>query len=316
MSSRIFNFPENKYKDEKKSGWYRYRNESNNEATLRVQDSNMNLTGAIRLNTSTRPATFQGYNGDEWVIFSPIEGEKGEKGDSFNNIIEIENLPGGKGNIFKKQTINLENYNDVIQFRTLSSGFTYINGEKLDTTFIKTNENTIDITSLPQPYEWNIGKNKISDMKSDPSGLQFKAYGDVSIWRVKSNTSVHKGQAVSISGNEEGHLVISPLKYEDDIINPFRKNVSFLGIALRDSESGDICPVCTKGITTAKISKAIPEHFITDNFVEFTGQPALVGKDGYLFLSKVKPSVPYIQAGKFLEEGECKTEWVLVNIGV
>ena len=35
-----------------------------------------------------------------------------------------------------------------------------------------------------------------------------------------------------------------------------------------------------------------------------------------LFLSKVKPSVPYIQAGKFLEEGECKTEWSLVNIGV
>ena len=87
MSSRIFNFPENKYKDEKRSGWYRYRNESNNEATLRVQDSNMKIKGAIRLNTSTRPPTFQGYNGKEWVIFSPIEGEKGEKGDSFNNII-------------------------------------------------------------------------------------------------------------------------------------------------------------------------------------------------------------------------------------
>jgi len=328
MSSRIFKFPENKYKDEKKSGWYIYHNESNNEATLRVLDSTMHIEGALRLNNSLYPPLFQGYNGTEWVSFSPQKGDKGDKGDSFNNIITLKNSYGGKGQFFKKQSIDLKCLNanmtndmsnsmsddmsDIIELRSLSGGTTMRNGEKADTIDIYTDENTVNITSLPQPFEWNVSNKTLDKLKSGSSDMQFKAHGDVSVWMVQD--IVRKGQAVSIVGNKNNVLTIGPLTYTEDIINPFRKNLSFLGIALRDALPNEPCPVCTRGLTTSRLSKDVSDHFIADDEIEFIGQPALVGKDGYLFISKIKPSIAYIQAGTFAEIGNDGSEWRLVQI--
>jgi len=48
---------------------------------------------------------------------------------------------------------------------------------------------------------------------------------------------------------------------------------------------------CTRGLTTSRLSK-----------------------DGYLFISKIKPSIAYIQAGTFVEIGNDGSEWRLVQI--
>ena len=310
MSSQVFVFPDNKYKDENRSGWYIYRNSDRNEATLRVQDSNMKIKGAVRLNTSLSPPTFQGYNGTEWVNFNAQKGDPGEQGNGFNSVIELENLHGGEGEIFRRQLIDTRNDVDKIQLRTLSAGITSINGAPLETMYIKTEDHTINLTALPQPFEWNIANQPIPNMKSNPiTDRQFKCYGDVSIWR--SDCHISQGQVVVISGNKDGYITVSPLVYS--AINKFRKAQTPLGIALRSVIPDQPLPVCTKGITTAKVSSKVPNNIIADNSIEFAGQPALVGEDGFIFASKVKPSVDYIQVGVFVEEGG-NTDWQLVNI--
>ena len=84
-------------------------------------------------------------------------------------------------------------------------------------------------------------------------------------------------------------------------INQFKENTSYCGIALENGEENQCIKICTRGITTAKYSFNVSDHFIANKEIKITGLPALISSDGFHFNSLVKPSVFYIQSGVFLE---------------
>jgi len=287
--------------DPQKSGWYKYRGEDN--STLRVTDSNMELPGTIRLNNNSGNPTFQGYDGSKWCEFNAMKGEKGDKGDNFDKNVILHNLPGGEGTLFhsEKSEINSDG-KSVIPIKSITGGETLLNGELIANMKINNTENNIVLEPVSLPHMWDFVENKINCLKSVPSDNDIlKAYGDVSRWEVKSGCHVESGQAVRTI-NQDGKLVVEPFTYRG-IPNPFRENMSFLGIALQNVSGGNKCLVCTRGITSVKISTNVGDHFMSDSRIEFVGQPGLIGEDGFIFNSKVKPSVDYFKAGNFQETG-------------
>ena len=77
-----------------------------------------------------------------------------------------------------------------------------------------------------------------------------------------------------------------------------------LGIALETANSGEVCTVCTHGITTVLCSSNITIDFTASNSVNSVGIDGIVSKDGGIFCNTTpSPLVSYIRAGYFLEEG-------------
>ena len=72
------------------AGWYQVSPTTSNLA-LRVSNSTIGMTGEIKLNTSTNPYKFQGYNGSGWVDFNAIQGEQGVPGRDFTNVVNFNN---------------------------------------------------------------------------------------------------------------------------------------------------------------------------------------------------------------------------------
>tara|TARA_B100000902_G_C27070091_1_gene793561 strand:+ start:66 stop:716 length:651 start_codon:yes stop_codon:yes gene_type:complete len=175
--NKPFIIPKSKEYDEKKTGFYSLKNSNFNN--LRVQHSNIELDGIIRLNRDTNGENvFEGFNGTKWVQFNALKGDTGDNGSDFNSKLELINClnsnteddnsnTDGKGLIFKTTSIDT-NQTTQIKVRSLSTKPNdYNKGQmKINTMRITTNDDEICLESLPQPYNWDISSLSIAEMKS------------------------------------------------------------------------------------------------------------------------------------------------------
>ena len=302
--------------DTQQAGWYQIQPSSSNVA-LRVSNSNIGLSGEIRLNNKVSPPRFQGNNGSGWVTFNSTIGPTGPPGKDFTNAVNFNNLtsntsPGSSvtlGSIFATTYANVAATISNVNIRSIK-GSTYTINSNLSVNSISLNQNSnnIIIQSSPVPYTWDFTENKntVSYLKSSGGGNNNDSgysWGETSKWIVQSGQTVYKGQAVTLAKETiTSNIVITPLTYTTlyDItkISPF----NMLGIATHTASSGNVCVVCTKGITTVKCTSNITANFNRSDSVSNVGIPGIVGKDGFIFNNQnTTPDVIYIKAGYFLE---------------
>lgn len=303
--------------DTNKAGWYQIQPSSSNIA-LRVAYSNIGLNGEIRLNTTSIPPVFQGNNGSGWVNFNALTGQTGPRGTDFTNAVNFNNLganttPGSNvtlGSIFATTYANVAADISNINIRSLQGSTYTINSNlSINSISLTQNSNVITINSNPLPYKWDFtgnNNNTVNYLKDSSSTITpSNSWGETSRWIVQSGKSVSKGQAVTITkDNITSNLVIAPITYSIlsniSITSPF----NMLGIATNNASSGNVCVVCTKGITTVKCTDQITNDFTRSDSVSSIGIPGLIGKDGYIFNNQISyPNVIYIKAGYFLESG-------------
>lgn len=289
----------NKEIKQKITGFYNYKNEP--DKFLRVQNIETNLDGVIRFNNKK----FEGYDGEKWVLFNSLKGDKGDTGDNYSDKFIFKNTSNSleDGLIIKNETfIKNENENDLIETRVLKSGYYTYNNIDIKSIDIKTLENEIILKTNPlPPMIQNYSHLKINDMKSNENDLEFKAYGDVHIYKVKGN--IKKGQFVTMD-YESGFLCVKPFYYKeycDSFINP----IHIVGIALEDSLEKEKIKVCCKGITTVRCNldpSKINNNYINNNKIEHIGTNVLIDMEGNAFGSLIKPNLYYC-GGYFLETG-------------
>ena len=305
------------YLDTKKAGWYQIQPSSSNVA-LRVSNTNIGLSGEIRLNNTVTPPRFQGNNGSGWVTFNSTIGPVGPPGRDFTNAVNFNNLtsnttPGESvslGNIFATTYANISENISNVNIRSLQ-GSTYTVNSKLiiDNISLTQNSNVITINSSPVPYNWDFtgSQNTVNYLKSSGGGNgsgSGLSWGETSKWIVQTGKTVYKGQAVTLTQdtNTNSNIVIAPITYDTlrytTPISPF----NMLGIATHTASSGSVCVVCTKGITTVKCTSNSTIDFTRSDNVSSIGIPGIVGKDGFIFNNlNSSPDVIYIKAGYFLE---------------
>ena len=299
--------------DTQQAGWYQIQPSSSNIA-LRVSNSNIGLSGEIRLNNTLIPPVFQGNNGSGWVSFNSTIGPTGPPGRDFTNIVNFNNLtsnttPGESvslGNIFATSSANIAANISNINIRSLQgSTYTVNSNLTVDSIYLTQNSNVITINTTPMPYNWEFTdyKNTVNYLKSTISGDGI-SWGEISKWIVKSGQTVYKGQAVKLTQDTNStNIVIAPITYTTLAgLNIFTTPFNMLGIATETASGGSSCNVCTKGITTVKCTDQSTNNFIRSDYVSNVGIPGLVGKDGFIFNNtQSQISVNYINAGYFLE---------------
>ena len=303
--------------DTQQAGWYQIQPSSSNIA-LRVSNTNIGLSGEIRLNTTSTPHVFQGNNGSGWVNFNSTVGPIGPPGRDFTNAVLFNNLtsntsPGTSvslGNIFATTYVNVANNLSNVNIRSLQgSTYTVNSNLTVNSVSLTQNSNVITIQSSPLPYTWDFtgSKNTVSYLKNAGPGAGH-SWGETSKWIVQSGQTVYKGQAVRLTKDiNSTHIVIAPLTYTTLTgLNIFTTPFTMLGIATETVSGGSFCNVCTKGITTIKCSglNQVTNDFTRSNYVENVGIPGIVGKDGFIF-NNTQSQIPviYINAGYFLEAG-------------
>lgn len=322
--NKTYTIPKIKLEDEHKTGFYSYKNDEFQH--FRLQDSHLQLDGIIRLKPPENKddeAVFEGFNGAKWVQFNALKGETGDKGADFHNQFKFVNCleeqdsskkTNNKGFIFKTNQLDT-NKSTNINIRCLQGSKTMINDKEVPTMKIITNESTISLQSLPQPFKWNISKLSLNDMKSKGSDNVFKCYGRTVISDVNSSISIKKGQFVSLVTQEE-KIELQPFQYEDNL-DLFLNPVSVFGVALEDSADKNKIKVCVEGITTVKYCPDLND--IEDNMmgipsIDKQQSYGILSRKGFVFYSPIRPSVDYIKVGTFLEEGEC--DYVLFNVKI
>lgn len=319
--------PENESKYPSIAGWY--QNKTDISSSLMLVHHENTIPGMIRFNTNLEPPQFQGYIGDgKWIGFNAQKGDKGEKGEDFGKLIKLIN--GGKqeifGNVtfdniglqfddvefdsfglescqlFTNDSLNLKEDNNVIKIRSLKPDTYFLNDKEEYNMELRQDDDFIYFKCLPQPYKWDLSNKSLHDLFSNPDENQtYKAYGEIKNVTIALDHNVVRGQIVT-SFMQDSRFVIKPLTYTG-MINSFRQNVSVFGVALQDGGNGDSVLVCTRGITTVKVSHNISSLFVASNEIESEGSPGLVSEDGFVFYSPVKPSCDYIKAGYFVESG-------------
>ena len=314
--SKPFLIPKSKDYDENKTGFYTLKNSTFNN--LRVQNSDIELDGIIRLNKNNNNQdedseyVFEGFNGKKWVQFNALKGETGDNGKDFNSKLEFVNCVEtpqnmeNNGLIFKTNTIDT-NQSNQINIRSLSSkGIDYNNGQMLlNTIKITTQDNEINLESIPQPYNWDISNLSIKEMKSSPlDNNVFKCYGDIITIKIKSSVNIEKGQFVSLD-EEDGYLVSKPYN-NNGILNYYSNPTSLLGVALENSINNEKIKVCRNGITTVKYntnSQMVDDNLMDIGKVDAIGCKGFLSNNGYVFCSPVKPGlgIDYCCVGEFLE---------------
>jgi hypothetical protein len=285
------------------SGWYKERGAS--EKTLRVSNSNLMMTGAIRFNEKT--TNFQGFNGTDWVTFNAQKGATGPAGSNASELFNFVNLPPGLssseiGQVFK------ESDDTTVYLRSIKSG-TYdltssVTG--VQALQIANDTNYITLTPQPRPYVWDFTSiNLINDLKGDVNG-KLKAFGQVSRWKVKTGKTVQKGYAVRITLDLiNSQLSIEPYTYTvlSDFVNTSQEGLGFLGIALENKSSGESCEVCTEGVTTAILGDNSP--FTTRTSTDGAGHYGFVSKEGKIFIPNPLTSITIAPvAGYWLQKGD------------
>ena len=304
--------------DTKQAGWYQIQPSSSNVA-LRVSNSNIGLSGEIRLNNTITPPIFQGNNGSGWVSFNSTRGPTGPSGKDFTNEVKFNNLtlntspgaPVSLGTIFATSSANVAANMSNVNIRSLQGSSYAVNSNlSIHAISLTQNSNVITFNASPVPYTWDFtsSKNTVSYLKSGGNGggnsnMSGISWGDTSNWIVKTGQTIYKGQAVTLTKDTTtSNIVIAPITYSTLInitqISPF----NMLGIATHTASSGNVCVVCTKGITTVKCTNQITNDFYRSDSVSNVGTPGIVGKDGFIFNNQnSNPNVIYIKAGYFLE---------------
>ena len=186
--NRPFIIPKTEDFDYHKTGFYALKN--SDELNFRIQESTLELDGIIRLNknASNGENIFEGFNGTKWVQFNAEKGDTGEKGDDFNNQFKFINCSTddtisteNNGGLIFKNSEKVDETTTKIHLRTLKSDkLDYNNGQmNINTISILTKENDILFKSLPQPYNWDISKLSLKEMKSQKTNEIFKCYGQI-----------------------------------------------------------------------------------------------------------------------------------------
>ena len=314
--NRPFIIPKSKEYDEKKTGFYSLKNSNFNN--LRVQHSNIELDGIIRLNRDTNgEKVFEGFNGTKWVQFNALKGDTGDKGSDFNSKLELINClnsdtddnnlnKDGKGLIFKTTSVDT-NQTTQIKIRSLSTKPNdYNKGQmKINSMRITTNDDEICLESLPQPYNWDISSLSIAEMKSSPQDdIIFKCYGDITTVKVKKGAKIERGQFVSLD-EQDGFLVAKPY-FNNGKLDHYSYPNSVFGVALESSQYMDKIKVCRDGITTVKYNSVV--EMVDDNLMDIgkvsdIGSKGFLSNNGYVFCSPIKPGlgIDYNCVGEFLE---------------
>lgn len=322
-----FPFPKEKTQDDNLTGFYSSKNSS--QLNLRIQETDKELDGIIRLNktsSSSSDYVFEGYNGKKWVQFNALKGEKGEEGINKLNTYKFENInpsnSSNKGFVFKN--VEEEGDNKKVLYRNLvSNPINYNDNQSLINTIkIETTPNNIVLTSNPQPYNWDISNLSINEMKTDTTSTHSvsKCYGDISIITIKKGVSIERGQFVSLE-EEHNKLVGIPFNYEGTL-NLFMNPISVYGVALESvplNSDKKILKVCTRGITTVKYCEdntKIDDNLMSLKQVDKVGTIGLLSKNGFVFNCPIKPNsgIDYIKAGTFIEIGE--KDYYLFNVGI
>jgi hypothetical protein len=285
------------------SGWYKERGSS--DKTLRISDSNLMMTGAIRFNEKT--TNFQGFNGTDWVTFNAQKGATGDPGNNASELFNFVNLPPGLsgteiGQVFK------ESDDTTVYLRSIQSGTYDLTSSITGVQAIQINNdsNYITLTPQPRPYVWDFTSlNLINDLKGDVDG-KLKAFGTVSRWKVKTGKTVQKGYAVRVALDlVNSQLTIEPYTYTSltDFVNTSQEGLGFLGIALENKSSGESCEVCTEGITTAILGNNSP--FTTRTSTDGAGHYGFVSKEGKIFIPNPLTSITIAPiAGYWLQKGD------------
>jgi hypothetical protein len=301
--------------DKLQAGWYQIAPNSSNLA-LRVNNSNIGLSGEIQLNTSANK--FQGYNGTAWIDFNSTQGPTGAAGKDFTNAVNFNNLGSSSetssivplGSVFSTTYANVAASISNVNIRSLKGGNYTINSNlSLNSMILSQNSNVITMTSQPLPYSWDFtnGKNTVSYLKNSSSDTINYGWGETSNWIVQTGTTILKGQAVRLTRDSvsSNNIVITPIKYTSLTgSNQFNTAFNFLGIATKNATGGNTCIVCTKGVTTVLCTSNIASGFTTSTDIPFVGAVGIVGKDSGIFCNvNQDPTVEYIKAGYFLESG-------------
>lgn len=296
--------------DNQKAGWYLDR--FHNDRTLRVSDSDILLDGIVRFNRNN--SIFQGFNGTSWVDFNATRGETGADGSDGIASFDVVNLPSGEtvaGEIYAG-----DSGNDV-QLRSLTTTTFDANSAitGVDSIGITKSDNYLTLTANPRPYEWDFSSNNtISYLKSSTSDSVFKAFGTISVWKVKSDKSVTAGTvvratlSVATAGYSESttELVIEPYTYSA-LQEEINEGAGVLGIALQTKSGGATCKVCTEGITSVLMGTGDGAGNQTSNTIDGPGAYGFVGYDGRVYneslstgVSSNTPSVGYwLERGTF-----------------
>ena len=294
--------------DKGKAGWYIDR--LHNDKALRLSDADIALAGIIRLNKNNN--TFQGFNGTEWVDFNATQGESGQDGADGLSLIEASNLPIGltvDGEIYANKD------GDTLNFRSLRAGTFDLTANVTDVSAIdiEKSDDYLTLTPTPRPYVWDFSSNNtISYLKSGVSDTLFKAFGEVSIWKVKSSTTVTAGTVVrlTLSVSNSGYnqntteLVIEPYTYSASQ-EEIKAGSAMLGIALETKSNGSSCRVCTSGITTIVLGDGNGAGNQTSNVIDGPGAYGFVGYDAKVYNESLSTGInsntPVI--GYWLERG-------------
>jgi len=324
-----FPFPKEKSLDDNLTGFYASKNAS--QLNLRIQETDKELDGIIRLNKSSSSSeyVFEGYNGTKWVQFNAQKGETGDEGINKLNTYQFQNIDTDTdtdtGLIFKN--VEEQGDNKKVYFRNLvSTPSNYNEGQmSMNTINITTTSDNIVLKSNPQPYNWDISDLSISDMKTIPTTTtSFKCYGDISIIKVKVGVSIERGQFVSLE-EENNKLVCVPFNYEGTL-NLFMNPISVYGVALEtidtsisNTNNKTKLKVCVRGITTVKYcedNSKIDDNLMSLKQVDKVGTIGLLSKNGYVFNCPIKPNtgIDYIKVGTFIETGE--KDYYLFNVNI
>jgi len=322
-----FPFPKEKTQDDNLTGFYSSKNSS--QLNLRVQETDKELDGIIRLNktsSSSSDYVFEGYNGKKWVQFNALKGEKGDEGINKLNTYQFENInnsdSNNKGLVLKN--VEEDGDNKKVVFRNLVSNPTNYNNNQMsiNTMNIETLEDNIVLTSNPQPYNWDISNLSINEMKTDNTSTRSvsKCYGDISIITIKKGVSIERGQFVSLE-EEDNKLVGFPFNYEG-ALNLFMNPISVYGVALESvllNSEKRTSKVCIRGITTVKYcvdNGKIDDNLMSLKQVEKVGTNGLLSKNGFVFNCPIKPNtgIDYIKVGTFIETGE--KDYYLFNVNI
>lgn len=305
--------------DTKQAGWYQIAPNTSNLA-LRVNYSNIGLSGEIRLNTSVIPNVFQGSNGSAWVDFNATQGPQGNPGLDFTNAVNFNNLGSNAAtsNVVSLASVFATTYANVgasisnVNIRSLQGGSYAVNSNlTVNSMVLSQNSNVISLTSQPLPYTWDFtnGRNTVPYLKNSTSDTNNYGWGQTSNWVVQTGVTVTKGQAVRLTRDSVSstNIVITPITYTTLVgSNPFNTPFNILGIATQTAigNGSNTCIVCTKGITTALCTSNIASGFSPTTDIPYVGALGIVGKDGGVFcVLNNLPTVDYMSAGYFLESG-------------
>jgi hypothetical protein len=317
-----FPFPKEQSQDDNLTGFYSSKNSS--ILNLRIQESDKELDGIIRLNKNNpdEPFVFEGFNGTDWVQFNAIKGAKGDEGENKLNQFEFINIDKDgledQGFIFKDIESNGDN--KKVLFRPLVSEPILYNENQLqlNTLNITTKEDNILLSANPQPFNWDLSDISIEEMKTpivkmenDKTSIISKCYGEYKIVNVKPHTKIERGQFVSLD-IYENKMVVVPFNIKSDNPNQFIEPYNVFGVALEEIETDNHLvkiKVCITGITMVKYCEdttKIDSNLMSLKQINKVGTLGLLSKDGFVFNCPIKPllDINYIKVGYFIEENQ------------